>query len=465
MIKTIVNFTRGGGGADVNVNDHVTRFLLRDWRPPMTTYRRSALGGASYYKDVATEIPFRIIGETPEAAKENLNDIVALVDQVRLWRSGTADPVLLQYATIPSALAAPPEMLVLGVGMDREELLNLPVSFNKSIQASVIDVGLPLTLRGGMYGAAETLSQAGAANPTVRTVSFADPVLVPSPVDIAVTGFSDTTHNTVNRGILLVSNSTNGLALESTSPMENAPDDWDVVADSTFKATDNEILKYTPNGTAETSSEFLDLSTTAFDAAAQRVFVFVSLRVGGSGRSFRLRANGYNFGRLVEGSDYVFSQALYGQPTWVSLGILTMREGVREINFSASVDSLTSSPTLDIDAIALLRVDDNAYALSHEQSVALTSPFVSAGAVNLIFEQRILSEERPFVGIRELNDNKEVAVGVKEGDRAIYLTGSDVVTLWLSTRNTFWRDTHKTTDAIISIGMSATRRPVYLTPQ
>lgn len=451
--------------AILDINDQVNFSLLPGWRPPSSRERRSALGNGEYYEPVETGIPFRVFGNSPQATKAALREVAAMVQEVQKWKAGAAEPVTFEYLPEESDLAGPPATLVLDTPARAREIVELPATFNHLMKAFEVNpVILPLVMRGGLYGPAETLTAAAANNPTVRTVTFGEDAVDPSPVDVRVTGFTDQTHTTIYKNLLLITNDANDLALFEAESMTATG--WTSAAlDSAERAGGNAVLRYSPTGAAESISGSLSLTSGSFNAASERVAIFAKCRVTGSGRTFRLRAEvaSYVFNDVDRTANQVLRQADYADPLWVPLGITTLRQGHRTLRLVASVNNI-SGASLDIDQIAIMALGPSNFALRHEQAY-LSSPFIasSPSSVKLAFEQRILSERRPWAGYIESSAGNEAAFG-KRGDIRIFMTGTAVSSLWLATSASKWVDVNQATNAITQVGAEVSRRLAFLTP-
>lgn len=185
-IETILKLT----GADVgtaDLNSQRDTALLENWRPRVGKRRLSKMGGRPPYTEVEESIPIRIFGATEADCYATQQRIAAVLDQAWRWKQGGGvSAVLLEYSPRRSSLGHNLKTAVWGTPDGTADMMELPATFNKHIQAFEINpVNIPLTRMGYWLGDEEAVSAESLLGyPTVISATFSESVFIASPVTL-----------------------------------------------------------------------------------------------------------------------------------------------------------------------------------------------------------------------------------------------------------------------------------------
>ena len=437
----------------------------RGFAPVAARRSLSPLAGRGY--DNVTETAYvDVNGSTGAAMLANAAKVARLLDKARRWsRLGQGGPVRLKVQAQGSTLASPLEAVVLGP----PEGWVLPADFSDYLMVNTIaGMPVPWIRRGELLGAEETASASAAQHPQVYTATFGSSHDgVAAAVDVEVTGFSATTHTQLNAGILFASGRASGATakLINYDAHQLTATGWTAVAEANEVGdAGGQVLRYSGTTTTERNSGILDISALSFDSSVQRVAVAVTLRNNAAARTFYLRAEGYAYDiSQVDTTDtHVIDGTTYATPQPLLLGYINVRDGVLRLRLAASVDATTATPTLDIDQIILLAMDDDAYITKHQNHV-LSSPFLSSGNARLFVDHRLYSDLTPLVGVHADTAGNEAPLSY-DGDSLYIMRGDVVDVYWMSCNGADWVDTNQSSGARLNLGVTCKRRPIWTVP-
>jgi hypothetical protein len=306
-------------------------------------------------------------------------------------------------------------------------------------------------------GASEAVSSPAAAiaTTTVTNVSWTSTLTpVVGVLSLQLTGFNSSTMSIqpIPGGYLLgASNQAPGgvLPLQVIEAETLATGAFTSVADSTNLARGGSVLRYTPTGTAQIVANEVALSSPGL-AQAQMINVFACVRI-----NYYTRTRS----RQVWSTPVVVELAT-NTPTIIPLGMVASRNG--HALFDLAVQAIDTGGTLDIDYIAIQNVDDpGAYVA--QWGVTSTTTYAASTALALAIEDRSLTELNPTVAMVNTSGTADYTYIDQYTSMYLPTVGNVAYLLLLMPYSNYWRVPNGV--AAAQIGFSASRRPVYLSPQ
>ncbi len=452
---TTCTFGDGAGGA--------TDYQLADntWAPAIAGLRQSELGGRGPYEDVVETMEIHVTGSTVPACLANVAKLARLLDQAARWARGdNVAAVVCQYspkgATVSSA-ADPLQVVVL------DGAVELPPSFTGpyvSQSRYVAQATLRFARRGLWLHTDTTATSASAANPSVLTVTPADHATL-SPTKIAIRAPAVTA---INDGFVIVAQQASDIQLVEAET--GAAGAWTSVADGAAAgdASGGSVLRYTPTGTSESGSAVLSIASLT--PGTRRIMVLAAVRDNSGVRTFQLKVQGQV--ALSASTFMVVSQTPWkvidyagGKPQILNLGILAAppQADFARLQLWAKVDSITGTPTLDIDYVVAVAIDNPRTSVIGINPVGATT----YNAWDLVLDHQSLTHLSPTV-YGDDSVNTDIAIYAWKGDPYIVSSGITGALLLLSTSDTNWVLVD-TLDVPVSHTFTLTRHKAYLTPE
>jgi len=352
---------RGTAGT-IDLNDGTNYALLDGWQPRVAKRQRSQLAGRWPYENVIEQIPIRVFSKQsdPATAKaevlQKLGDLAAALDQAYTWYNGAqVDPVILKYQPEGSALANPLQSVVLGAPDSARDMLSLPVTFNRDMQAWEINpLVLEIERRGLWLGDAETpAASASVGNPGVMTVTFNDIATLPSPVKIEM--IAQATPTADYHGYIFVASEANKLIITEAESMLL---DVDLSIQTDARASGGKYVSFLPSTVTITR---MAMSPLNIDVNARRFAAFAMVRNYSSTLTYILKfvfatkkQNQAITRRIVIPPDFT--------PQMVFLGIGALPDVLNSITLHMETTSTTTSGNeLGVDYIVTLALDENSF--------------------------------------------------------------------------------------------------------
>jgi hypothetical protein len=431
----------GAGGA---TNAPIIRW---GWNPGVPAFNDSPLGPR--YVDVVEGFTLNVRGADAAAAMANAQTLAQLLIQAERWRNGAVvNPVIIKFAPQGSTIAstaAPYQALVLGRARGDASALVLGQRFpDVGMLKEILGSKIALLRQGAWLGADETpAASASGANPTIHNVTLTSN-LNASPLVMSLGGFSG--NAAFPSSCLLVGS---GISIAEAEAATAAG--FTSVADAANNARGGSVLRYTPVSTAFAATAVI--STQSW----QRIAIYAAIRNNSAAATFQMYATG-TYGVTVVQTPITSIDASTVQPRIVYLGTLyAPPSAFQDIRLHVEAATTTGPPTLDIDYIALLKIDDEfGYALALDP---LT--FTFAGAHSIVVDHRLLTQLTPDV-------RSSAAVGGQfyrftyHGPARMYFAGTTIQATWLATNGASWRYTQA--GVVVSTSLTVTRSNAYVTP-
>lgn len=379
-----------GSGGDTNY-----RLVRGGWAPSIAGLRRSLLGGIGSYDDVVEEWEINIYGATAAEAMANLGILAITLDRAERWWRGDAGltPPIVEFApqgSTTASTAAPYKAAILGRAEGDETPLNTsPEALDVGMTYVIRNVRVRFVRRGLWLHSEEAGSSSGAASSGVMTSNFSGgshnkPLTV---IDAVLTGFSATCNALSNAYLLFGDvNALNVINAESLTASG-----FTSVADSANAARNTNVLRYTPSSTSTATSG----STSVSLPSTRRIAVYATLRSNVANKVWKITPRVYCNGQPVAGETFIFEPGSTTTPQAVYLGEVALpvtNISTLTVDVQVSVDSTTSSPTLDIDSIFVQSVQD-------ETSTALFIPSASVASANLRIRHQLLADRVPVIDL------------------------------------------------------------------
>ena len=198
--------TAGAAYTTITITDDTTTLTLTDgrnyalvdqgWAPGVAQLRISTLGGRGPYEDVVEQLTLNVLGETGVEALYNLGELSRMLDQAERWNRGElVAAVKLTYQPQGSVLTTALQCVILGRAGG--SAVSNSATFNDLLMCyEISNVQLAFVRRGLWLEAEETLAAtSAAANPGIRTGTFASVATIASPAKAVLTFPSDTDVN------------------------------------------------------------------------------------------------------------------------------------------------------------------------------------------------------------------------------------------------------------------------------
>lgn len=455
--SSAITIMDGAGGA--------TSYPLTNsaWAPAIAPLRQGEFGYGPY-DDVVEEIIINVTGASAAALQSNINSLNAmLLDAERYYRTGEGSPVYIRYcpqgSTIHS-IAVPLYALLLGRAEgDETQAINLPATFNEE-QTRVYLQGVRVRVRrrGLWRGASEAMTlSAAAANPVYMQTSFPTTHDGPAYLSLHLTNFSASAPAAT--GYLLVSNDFNRLQLLSAKGMTATG--FTTVNTPTEPAANNPyntgILRYTPTGTAFATSGIQNVPNTP--PSGHTWAIFATVRNNSASATWKIRPR-ITQGNITYLGDTTVIDASSTTPRAISLGEISVAAN-QTLNLSVALDVAASTasgpPTLDINAIMLVSLDDE-----YSRVVA-----VGAEGQNVTFASldcRVYyGGLYPTVTMYNSGTGADTPISYA-GDALLMHSGANIYAMWICCNSTYWRMSNGA-GTVESLKIGGSRELGYLVPQ
>ncbi len=422
--------------------------LIRwSWDPGVTAFNDSPLGPR--YIDVVERFSLNVRGADAAAAMANMQTLAQLLIQAERWRNGVVvNPVIMKFAPQGSTIvstASPYQALVLGRARGDGSALTLGERFpDVGMLREALGSKIALLRQGAWIGADETpAASSSAANPTVHNVTLTSN-LNASPLTISLGGFSN--NAAFPSSFLLVGS---GISIAEAEAATAAG--FTSVADAANNARGGSVLRYTPASTSFAATGVI--STQSW----QRIAIYAAIRNNSASATFQIYATG-TYGATVVQTPITPIDTSTTQPRIVYLGTLyAPPSAFQDIRLNVAASTTSGPPTLDIDYVALLKLDDEfGYALALDPL-----SFSFAGAHSIVVDHRLLTQLTPDV-------RSSAAVGGQfyrftyHGPARMYFAGTTVQATWLATNGTSWRYTQS--GSVVNTNLTVIRSNAYVTP-
>ncbi len=458
-------------GGELNLNGANTGMatitLLPGWRPRVAPRRQGTIGNKPIHEDVTENLPLRIHGQSEAECITALEALAAAVEQARVWRRSpyAVAALNINYKINGSTLTNPLLSAVIDTPAKADDLLKLPVSFNRDIQVFEVNpVDLPLLRRGGWLGDEEEQLASTVESSRLMSITFAETAVLPSPVELACTiEDSDIFASglTVPNSFLLAAQrnaaSQAGILLQNaaTAPI---PTNFSSVADPGTQSNSGNVLRFTPPDTGTYGK--LSFSAFGIDTNARLFAIYINMRSSISAVTWTIRgvvglgnnvpqADRRTLPMLIDGADIL-------EPGWYFLGLVNYPRSINTFGFDVAASTTTGSPVLDFERIAIQAVDSPG-----STAVALNALTIGAGFTNsptLRIDHRFLTRPLPELTLSAIRPSYA-------GNLTPQISGTRFDVAWLATSGTNWRWYDANAASIISHTLTATRRPAYLIPR
>lgn len=316
-MATILRLTNGAETIDLNDGEYYG--LIEGWVPRVARRRSSELGGRSVFEDVQETIPIRISGSTEAEALAKLARIASALDRVAQFAQGNEiAPWVIEYQPEGSTLSAPVQALIVDTAAAGQDLIQLPVTFNKYIRAYEINpVYVPLTRRGLWLGEIQAAKDNGAENPSVITVDLIESLPVPGPTQIKLTAIEASTPLIDDAYILFTD-----IPPESAAGFNFAVYDYADMSSTEFAAeadTDDAIGGFVMQIDAATDQT--GTITVSVGAERKQLYIFVAVRNNHATTTWKMRAVSGGYQALA--TRWHTIDASTTNPRIVALGLLS----------------------------------------------------------------------------------------------------------------------------------------------
>lgn len=450
------------------------------WAPKVARRRLDALGSNGPFEEVTEEIPINITGSSVSNLYANVNALARLFDNADRYVGGdvSISPVRMQYIPAGSAVAAgnPYEALVLGAVSRGLGALMLPESWSKAAATTfVVNATLRFRRAGAWLAQAESPASSAATNVAdVWSITLASHD-TQSPVDLTWT--YPTTSNVAGPdscwpSIMAMTNAAAKIEVYESSSFTTGGSFSTVAA---ANARGGSVLRSAAAGGGSNSG-----SVPAILTSAGRFLVLASLThsTGGTTADWTVRLDVYSQATYGAGASIATSRTpsvtftgdTNGLASAMVLGeiVIPVASHPWFVQWVVASTNTSGAPTLDLDYLVFLRVDDDLRVWSLDSiavnsslwgtSVALTVRH-SSGALALVpSPPRLTSASR------------EAPFPAPGGDFYLPARGTTLTGIWMASGNSggvyrLSQEPPAAAGTVHQTTVTATRRRAYLVPE
>lgn len=444
---TTCTFQDGAGG--------VPNWALRSntLQLAVPTFNPLALAGRGQYTDVVSEFYINVRGTDAPTCRANFDTLARLLDQASRWYYGeNVAAVKLKVAPQGSTIstsAAPMQSVVLGRAQgDQTSVTPSPQWDEAGLFYEIPNVKVRVWHRmPWCFTTAQTASSASTNNGTIATVNLGAAQNTLSYTKLDMSGYPSAA---TDRGFLIVSSNDAYTRLAQADPSAGTAVGWTSVNDAANFARSTNVLRYTPTGTAESTSGSITLVTTGTPV---QLAVFANIRNNSNTTYFFVRLQALISGGYITAYtpyNYIAPYASAAAPGWVRLGDVVLPSGSSTVRVLATASAAVG--TLDFGDIVLV---DTLYAGTY--ILAYTPSESNALTKNVVIDPAALTRLAPTtLGTYPFT---------VEGDMAVMTEKQNIAWVNLITdpaASNNWRQTFA--GAVIANTMTLTRLPGYLDP-
>lgn len=431
------------------------RLAYGKWAPRIARLRTDTLGGRGPYTDETEEMILNIHGATAADAYAKLQTLIQVIDQVKRWKRGEtgATAVVLKYspanATISSA-ASPLQATLL------DGDLVLPGDFNAG---DPVIVGIRLTVKrlGEWLHTTDTHASAATTNGDVASIAMTGALNWPGPTKIQVSGIVSQVQGIEMRHYLALADAVNGITIFNAENAATGADaQWSAVADAAAYARNTNVLRFTPDDTAEHESAEINIALAGANAMPDGLMaIYACVRNNSSTATFRVRVR---CSSLLYTSVYTSPKVIgaISTPQWVCLGLISAEQWNKAyINIAAS----EADESLDIDTLVFVSQAVNTAVLSFTLSNGAGAP-VSGDTLEI--DHRLLTAIAPKITTTAVLPVTQAY----DSDAVVTLKAATVYALLMATGGVtaFNRWRQEASAAVLTNVVTLVRHAAYVTP-
>ena len=436
------------------------------WTPTIPSRRSGVMGGRQLYEYQQETFQFAIVGSDDDDVYAKLHNLTAMFDQARRWWDSGGrgvSPVLYKIRPHGSTRTNPLQAAVWETTKYKAQISLPPHIEDIEGNAHLTPISLTFTHRVLLGDEESANSGTAVIQPAVMTATFANAVTIPAPCDMKITAAMILTMGSAipDNIYCLFTSITDGILVVDAATM--ASGDYTSFPDS--KANGGTVLRYTPIGTSASSTGAKSVSSS-ISQSARRFYFYANMRsnIADVTWTINIRAEqstttgvfyDLDTNLVIDGSEIL-------NPFWNRIGEISVRDGLSRIEFEITASTITGSPTLDIDDLVILAVDEtSADILRHDSSLNTTT--------SIDFQHSHNSLTYPFSSASISSGTDKYYPG-NEGNSYIIMSGSTVNAILLAASNSAsaFPDRWQWINSYLSKAtgvLTVTRRPAYLVPQ
>ena len=362
-----LHITDGVTTIDFDNPSSAYHILWGGWAPQVGRIDHSGAANTPHITDVVETMEISITGVTSAAIMTSLDTLIGLIEQAGRWWKGSNDAAVeILYEVTDSTLSAPLESYIIGPP-DSGRIITYPGHFDAIKNGLVL---LPVTLRfkrQGMWrGATDQKTPSNITQWNAGIGTFDDTMRIPSPYSLKLDDMALGAVDFEDAFLLLAEDASGGPdQLEyregEVGTKISGTSTWASVADIGNDARQNNVGRATMSGSTVIVIEW-DLSTAMIE---QRLLGVVMVARGNdAAREWEVYATSESEGGHVNGRTYptvIIDGSIDVKPHPYFLGYILAPRAVgahKKIQFYIEVDSITGTPTFDIDCIAMIGLDN-----------------------------------------------------------------------------------------------------------
>lgn len=455
-----------------------TKFSLArgGWAPMIARRRTGLMGGRSPYTEEIEELDLNVSGASASEAYANLEALNALLDQAQRWQQGkSVMAALLKLSPKGATVSRPDSPLqaaLLGPAGDENQVALAPKFMQAGNYYVIEGVRARFARRGAWLGQTDSLTTSAVSSGDLAHSAFTTSQPNLCPVKVQIDNLTPGAALALPYSYLLVARNkagtgdVNGAYLKANNANGMTATGYTAFADAAnLPRGGTNVLRYTPTGTAYAPSGTLALASPI--TQSRKVAVYATVRKNTAARTFQIYGEfiSNTAARAVQ-TDAQTIDTSSTQPNVIHLGTVSLP--VDEINLPnvsyptfklyVAVDSTAGSPTLDIDALYFLGLDDEAGRAVGIQ--ALTLP--NQSNQDIIVDHNALTRPEPGVVLDIPGASQTDTLGY-DGDPWLNTILDRITLCWVATRGAFWRYTNNA-GTLQTQTFTAVRHRAYLSP-
>lgn len=328
------------------------------WAPAVHVRRGSSLGGMGYYNDGTESITINVYGTSAANCLANLAALSAMLDAAQAWSDEETDtPIMLLCQMQGSSTIW--QAVIVGAESRTDAPLTLTSNTADYLPVAAIE-GVQLTIRHRPWTGltSTTGGSSGVASGEILTATpggLAGPATYPSPLQIVLT--PNARAQDVNAGsVLAVTHSADAIYLHDAALQVTTG--FSTVTDTTNHSRSGTVLRRTSTTAPGDWWPTIPILSTLH---ARSIAVYATVRANSASPQWaiRLRYKPWDPSVVLDGPEQAIPQIT--TPQVIYLGTVTMNLDTAHspyIGLAVKCDTTSGSPTLDIDYLMAVALDD-----------------------------------------------------------------------------------------------------------
>jgi hypothetical protein len=416
-------------------------YALVSYAPTVAPRRGTTLGGVGPIAEVDEPLIVDVLGSTPAVAQANLRDLNTILNGVLDWRDDDVGRSAVRIRVLPqcsskTTLYEACLMMVAG-----EPMLTVP-EYNATLGLYVIEnVEIAIRRRGQWLNESDTASSAATSSGAIWSITLPSHDEY-SPVDLSWTlpttsNSASDSYNLPGAGMIAVDNASDIAVFDSASfTAPSAP--FSTVA--VTNALGGSVMRLTP--AAANTFYFQSLGVPTILNTPGQYLIAGAIRLGSSSTpgatwTLYMLVQDLATGSLVQTQLPPIVIPLATTVRTITnmhvLGIVSVvgTQTLNTIRLAAAVDSLSTTPTLDLDYLIVARITPGLLVQKTSYHNVSDDFFGTSTAVRLKLEQRLTSALSPKLSVEKVAGGAPQLTPGYTGKIAPYQKGTTYTGVWV----------------------------------